>query len=109
MIPLATTTVTVTEPAAVDLYAEPYAGAGAAARTATAVGVRAVIDPAAGRQQVAGGEQSIWDFDLVCDPAPMTRLAHVVDESTGVDYDVVWVMAYPDHVEAGLRLVQGEV
>lgn len=107
MIPLATTTVTVTEPGTADLWAEPYGPAGV--RTVTASGIRAVIDLAAGTQQVAGGEQAIWDFDLTCDPVPISRLAHVQDDTTGADYRVMSVMTYPQHVEARLRLVEGEV
>lgn len=107
MIPVATTTIAVSEPNTADLYGEPYEAP--AARATTATGVRAVIDPTTGREQVAGGEQSIWDFDLTCDEVAMSRLAQVTDERTGVAYRVVWVMTYPGHVEAGLRLVLGEV
>lgn len=110
MIPLATTTVTVTEPAGADMYADPYETP--AARTVTATKVRAVIDPAQSRQQreqLAGGEQAVWDFNLTCDEVAMSHLARVIDDRTGIDYRVVWVMAYPDHVEAGLRRVIGEV
>lgn len=109
MIPLATTTIAVLRAPAGDEYAEPYAGAGTATWTRATTGVRAVIGRPSGREEVAGGEQSVWDFQLVCDPVELRRLDQVEDESTGVVYRVVWLMAYPGLVEAGLRLVEGEV
>ncbi len=109
MIPLATTTVTVTEPESDDQWAEPYGDPGGAQRVVTAAGVRAVIGRPSGREQRAGGDQSIWDFELVCDLVPVSRLAEITDENTDLTYQVVWVMPYPDFVQAGLRLVQGEV
>lgn len=110
MIPLSTTTISVLRVAAADDYAEPYQGDDTARRTVAATGVRAVIDRPTGREQLAGGEQAIWDFGLVCDPVDIDYRDTVKDESTGVVYRVVWVMAYPgEHVEAGLTLVQGEV
>lgn len=107
MIPLSTTTVTVSEPAAADAYADPYGTPGE--RVTTRSGVRAVIDLPTGRQDVEAGGQSVWQFELICDPVAISRLARVTDDSAGVDYDVVWVMTYPDHVEAGLRYIQGVV
>jgi hypothetical protein len=75
----------------------------------TATGVRAVLDYPSGRDQIAGGDQSVWDFRLICDPVALSRVATVTDETTGTTYRVVWVMTYPEHVEAGLRYVEGEV
>jgi hypothetical protein len=107
MIPVATTTITVTEPAAADEYAEPYSTP--AAGQITAANVRAVIDYPAGREDVQGGEQAVWSFRLVCDPTPITRFSRITDERTGQQYQVVWVLAYPDHVEASIRYVEGVV
>lgn len=109
MIPLATTTISVLTPAAADLDAEPYSGASERLEQVV-TGIRAVIDAPSGREQVAGGEQSIWDYELVCDLAPIQRYDTVRDDATGVDYRVVWLWVAPgEHIEAGLRLVQGEV
>lgn len=107
MIPLSTTTVTVTEPGAGDEYAEPYSTP--APRTVSATGVRAVIDYPGGREQIAGGEQAIWDFRLICDKTPISRSAQVRDDTSDLVYRVEWVMQYPQHTEAGLRYVEGEI
>jgi hypothetical protein len=108
-IPLATTTITVTVADTPDLDDEPYAGAGVNPAVTTATGVRAVIDRGTGREQLAGGEQSISDFLLTCDPINLDRRATVTDDTTGIDYRVVWLLTFPgEHTEAGLRLVQGE-
>lgn len=107
MIPLSTTTVTVTEPGTADEYAEPYSTP--AARSVTAHGVRAVIDYPGGQEQIAGGEQAIWNFRLICDPVVISRSAQITDDTSGMTYRVEWVMTYPQHVEAGLRYVEGEI
>lgn len=110
MIPLSTTTITVLRVADADEYAEPYQGDDTTRRTVQATGIRAVIDRPGGNEQLAGGEQAVWDFGLVCDPTDLRYTDTVQDESTGIVYRVVWVMTYmADHVEAGLRVVQGEV
>lgn len=111
MIPISTTTITVYMPAPPDLDAEPYSGNDTTASLQVrAGGVRAVIDRPNGREQLAGGEQAVWDFELVCDNCDLDRLDTVHDDTTGVDYRVVWLWNLPgDHMEAGLRLVQGEV
>ncbi|MET1006569.1 MAG: hypothetical protein ABWX96_13545 [Propionibacteriaceae bacterium] len=110
MIPLATHTISVLSPSAADLDAEPYSGEDDRVEV-VASGIRAVIDAPSGREQIAGGEQAIWDFELVCDPQDsIARWDQIKDEATGVIYRVVWVWLAPeDHIEAGLRLVQGEV
>lgn len=110
MIPLATTTVAVLRlPAGTD-DDEPYSGNDPASWDVAATGIRAVIDRPRGREQLAGGEQSISDFELICDTADIGRLDQVKDETTGTVYRVVWVMSYPgEHTEAGLRLVEGDI
>lgn len=109
MIPFALHSISILRPGAADLDAEPYSGENERQDTVT-TGIRAVIDAPSGREQIEGGEQSIWDFELVCDICDLQRLDTVRDEATGVDYRVVWIWVAPDdHIEAGLRLVQGEL
>lgn len=108
MLPFATTTITVFRPVPEDLDDEPYSGE-RDRFTSAHDGVRAVIDPPTGRDQVAGGEQDIWDSLLNCDPIDLHRLDEVMDETTTARYRVVWVWTIAgDHTEAGLRIVQGE-
>jgi hypothetical protein len=110
MIPISTTTITVYSPATPDLDAEPYSGTEDTAMVASASGIPAVIDRPRGREQIAGGEQAVWDFELICDNTPISRFSQIGDDTTGVRYDVVWVWELAnDHVEAGLRLVQGDI
>lgn len=110
MIPLSTITITVLRPPTSDADAEPYSGSVPADWQQIATGVAAVLDRPTGNEQLAGGEQSVWDFQLVCDPVDLGPLDNVRDDTTGVVYRVVWVMTYAgDHVEAGLRLVQGDI
>lgn len=110
MIPLATTTITVLTPAQADLDAEPYSGADDDDLIESATGVPAVIDSPTGTEQLAGGEQDIWNYRLVCDETPLGRFDSVRDDTTGITYRVVWIHLYPgEHIEAGLRWVQGEV
>jgi hypothetical protein len=112
VIPLATTTITVSGLENADVDAEPYSGESERYQPRH-TGVRAVIDPPEGprqQEQVRGGEQNITDQHMSCDPIDLARLDRVVDESTGFEYRVMWVWTIPgDHTEAGLRLVQGEV
>jgi hypothetical protein len=110
MIPISTTTITVLSPPTVDLDAEPYSGNDDTNLVPTATGVRAVIDRGRGREVVAGGEQAIWDAELTCDETPIQRTDSVKDEQTGLVYRVVWVLPLRGyHVEAGLRIVQGDI
>lgn len=109
MIPLATTTIAVLRASAPDQYDEPYGGSTPADRSEVAAGVRAVIDRPTGREQVAGGEQNRVDLSLACDPCDINHLDQVRDENTDQVYRVVWVLAYPGHVEGGLQIVSGEV
>jgi hypothetical protein len=112
VIPLATTTITVSALENSDLDGEPYSGEPGRYQTRHSE-VRAVIDPPEGprqQEQVRGGEQNITDQHLSCDPIDLQRLDRVTDDMTGFEYRVMWVWTIPgDHTEAGLRLVQGEV
>lgn len=109
MIPLATTTITVLRQSVPDQYDDPYSGHSAADRTEFATGVRAVIDRPAGREQVAGGEQSIADLELVCDPVGLDYRDLIRDDSSGRVYRLVWALSFPgEHEEAALRIVEGE-
>ncbi len=114
MIPLATTTITVLRVTPADLDAEPY-NDDTQRLTQVTTGVRAVVDRPQGRQreQVAGGEQVVWDFELVCDMCDLNRLDTVRDDTTGMAYRVTWIWSVADgindHIEAGLRFVEGEI
>ncbi len=116
-IPVATTTIAVypstTATGDVDPYDAPEADPAA---PASASGVRAVISAGgSGRiatAQIGGGEDEVVEFTLVCDPAPITYLDHVEDETTGVRYEVTWAIetagvAGLAHTRAGLRTVKG--
>lgn len=109
MIPLATTAITVLRIADPDQYEEPYGGASPSQRRVVAEGVRAVLDRPTGREQVAGGEQSTVDLSLACDPCDIGYRDVIKDERNGRLYRVVWTLDYGDHIEGGLRIVQGEV
>jgi hypothetical protein len=101
-IPTATTTVTVRQ------AAEHEPGEGRTL-TDTATGVRAVIGSPSGDEQPApgGGTSRVTDV-LNCDPCPelVDNTCQVVDESTGVTYEVEWVRHRNgfglDHTRAGL-------
>lgn len=108
MIPLSTTTISVLRLPDAHGYDEPYAGPVEANRTVVATGVRAVLDHPSGSTQVAGGVQAIEDYQLICDATPVGYLDLIRDDATGRVYRITWLMAYPEHVEAGLRAVEGE-
>jgi hypothetical protein len=119
-IPLATTTIAVRRPPVADQYAEPYSGTTTEDFDEVVTGVRAVIDVPvardAGRERVAGGEQTDTEFRFTCDPCDITRLDYITDEATGWHYRVTWVHrfgviggGYADHVEGGLERVEGLV
>ncbi len=110
MIPVATTTVTVLRVAPADEYAEPYSGAEPGNRVTVARKVRAVIGRGTGREQLGGGEQSILDVDLACDPIDLRPTDLVRDDYDNTLYRVVWAHTYPREVtEGGLRNVAGDV
>jgi hypothetical protein len=109
VIPLATTTIAVLRTKGPDQYDEPYGGDTPVDRETVASGVRAVIDRPSGREQVAGGEQSLVDLSLVCDRCDINYRDLVQDERSNEVYRVVWTLDYGDHLEGGLQIVKGEV
>lgn len=115
-LPLATTTIAVLRSAPADEYAEPYSGA--PERSTVASGVPAVIDTpvgrTAGREYVAGGEQTTTELRLLCDRTELSRLDHIRDERTDQVYRLEWFVDFPGsapgddgHVEGGLSMVEG--
>jgi hypothetical protein len=108
-IPLATTKITVLRSPASSDFDEPYSGDSDAQRTASAEHVRAVIDRPTGSAEIAGGQQNVIDYGLKCDLVDLSYLDHIRDETTGRTFRIVWFLAYPEHVEAGIRDVEGEV
>lgn len=106
MIPLATTTISVLRDS--DDYAEPYSGTDSS--TVVATGIRAVIGRPAGTEQIGGGEQSVLNVQMACDPADIRYTDTIRDESDQVLYRVVWTHTYPGEVtESLLRNVTGNV
>lgn len=107
MIPLSTTTVTVTSVT----EAEPGEGETTATRASD---VRAVIGSPSGLEQAApgGGSERV---DAVLNADPISGLAHtdrVVDAQTEDTYEVRWVQQRPGplaHTRAGLVRVKGRV
>lgn len=108
MITLATTTITVLR-VADDPDRDPYDPPPAASEVAT--GVRAHIGSATGREQAVGGQQSVTDLRLVCDPVDLRHTDQVRDDTTGETFEVVWVKQRTglnlDHTAAYVRHVEG--
>lgn len=107
MLPLTTTTVTVTRP---DGSGDPYVDPGAAATVGTAL--PAHISSPSGSDRRVGGDQELVDAVLLLDPSPaLTRLDLVHDDGTGEDYNVTWTRQRQglglDHQVAGLVAVKG--
>jgi hypothetical protein len=114
VIPIATTLITVLRAPPEDAYAEPYSGTSTTGLAEVVRNVRAVIDiPVigdAGREVVKGGEQTVVEYRFSCDVADVQHSDYVRDELTGVLYRVQWVFQYhDDHIEGGLRTVEGLV
>lgn len=107
MIPLSTTTISVLHMADADLDEEPYSGTDERAVTATAV--RAVIDHPTGAIDVEGGVQAVSQYGLKCDLVTLDYRDHIRDDTTGQEFTITWYLTWPEHVEAGLRDVRGEV
>lgn len=83
-IPLATTTLTVKRPAA----AEPYE---AGVLATVVAGVRAHISGPGGFENLGGGSQQDVTLPFACDVADVNHGDQVVDDATGVTYEVAWV------------------
>lgn len=110
MIGHATTTITVLR-VADDLNRDPYDPQPAPAEVHT--GVRAHIGSATGRERQAGGEQTVTDLRLTCDPVDLRHTDQIRDDTTGETFHVVWVKQRTglsmDHVTAFLQYIEGAV
>lgn len=88
---------------------DPYDEPPAAEEAYTSV--RAHIGSPTGREQAVGGQQSVTDLRLVCDPIDLRHTDQVVDDTTGETFDVVWVKQRTglgmDHTSAFLKHVEG--
>ena len=112
MIPVATTTITVTRHALLSTE-DPY-DAATGSPTTVATGVRANIAVASGDERIAGrsGQESIA-FRLRADPVDLVHGDTVVDETTDESYAVTFARTrYTgdvalDHTIAELRQVSG--
>jgi hypothetical protein len=106
MIPFSTTTITVKRPAPTD---EPYETPGAPSTVAS--GIRAHISQGRGAENVVGGDQEVVFHRLTCDPCNLDNADAVIDDATGLVYEVEWARLRRglglDHMEAGLRQVEG--
>ncbi len=107
MIPLNTTTISVLRPVDTDPYE-----ASATAPAIVAQGVRAHISvPNIGSSQIVGGQQSVVEPRLTCDVCDLRHTDEVKDDTTGRIFQVSWVQERLglglDHLEAGLRIVEG--
>ena len=105
MIPLATTTITISRKREdEDPYETPTI-------RAVATGIRAVIGSPSGRDRVIGGDQSSITAKLDCDVCDLRHYDIVTDDRTCVEYAVVWVTNRIglglDHLEAGLNATVG--
>lgn len=83
-LPLATTTLTVRRPGP----AEPYGGP---AWVTVAAGVAGHISGPGGIETVAGGSHTDETLAFSCDLTDIAHTDQVVDDATGLTYDVVWV------------------
>lgn len=110
MIPLSTTTIDVLRGSVSSGYDEPYSGGSdPAGWTPVASNVRAVIDHPTGNIDLGGGQQNVTNYGLVCDPVELQYTDQIYDRTSKRTYRIIWFLAYPEHVEAGLRDVEGEV
>jgi hypothetical protein len=71
--------------------------------------VRAVIGSPSGAETVMGGSSEDVSAQLTCDPVSLRHDDRVTDETTGDQWQVVWVRRRIglglDHVSAGLRAI----
>lgn len=106
-IPLATTTIAVYRPADGDPY-DTSSGL-----TLSASGVRAQFSSPGGSDAIVDGERVSVDMRLDCDVCDIGYQDRITDESTNEEWDVVWARLRAglalDHIEAGVRRVQGSV
>lgn len=108
MIPLSTTTITVTR-VPPDPARDGYDTQPAAAPVAS--NVRAVIGSYSGRQQITTGDRTVVTFTLRADPCDIRADDTVTDNGNGQTYRVIWarvrIALGLDHVEANLEQVAG--
>jgi hypothetical protein len=108
MIPLATTTVTVTRSGST-AYDDGYDTL--PAPTIVAAGVRAHLSAPSGREAVDGGSAQTVQWRLTCDPVDLHHADTVTDDSTGDVWDVVWAQTRTAlglaHTVAGLTRASG--
>lgn len=122
-IPIATTTITIRRPTAGEQSADPLGDGYDDAPAVPAVvegqgevvasGVRATISAGGARGASGGSESETVEFRLVCDPADLTYLDTVTDESTDTTYAVAWANTTPGiaglgHTVAGLLTTKGQ-
>lgn len=112
MIPLATTTITVTRNTLL-ATADPYDPVTASPET-VASAVRAHLSAPGGFETQRGqSAQEDVAWRLSCDPCDLTNDCTVTDDNTGDTYEVEWARIRLglglDHVAAALRQVAGVV
>jgi hypothetical protein len=108
VIPLATTSILV-------LRSPGIATADGDAAQATFVpvssGVRAHFSAPSGSEVIVGGSKERIDRHLDCDLTDLVHTDRVLDQGTGVVYDVVWAHLRQglglDRIEAGVKLTTG--
>lgn len=104
MIPLPTTTVTVTRPGS----AEPYE---AASTSTVLTSLRAHVSHPLGHEVRTGGSSEVVDAVLICDVADIRHGDTVTCDATGQVWRVEWARERPglglDHLRCGLRTVTG--
>lgn len=108
MIPLATTTLTVSRVPA-DPTRDGYDTQPAAAPVVT--GLNAVIGNPGGSQNITAGDRTVVTFPLTTDPADIQADDTILDEQTGEQYRVMWARNRSglglDHVEGEVEQVAG--
>lgn len=109
MIPLSTTAIDVLRAPADSGYDEPYAGTSPATWTPVATNIPAVIDRPTGTLDLGGGQQNVADYRLICDPVDLAYTDQIYDRASKRTFKITWFIGYPEHVEAGIRDVEGEV
>lgn len=107
MIPLATTTITVTRVPA-DPARDAYDPAPDPVTVAT--GIRAVIGQPTAAVTLTGGDEVAYRFPLTCDPTDLQPGDTIVD-AAGIEYRLDWARLETgfglDHMTGSLRIVTG--
>lgn len=111
-IPVATTTISVLR-APRSLPVDDFDAPSVGEFDTVATGVRATLGATTGVKVSGNGTRQELTVRFGCDPTTLGFTDKVLDESTGVTYDVVWAHARTglgiDHVEGELVLVTGEL